>query len=297
QHPDLAPNLNLALSTSFVPGEGFDIQPGVYFNHGSHVAGIAAAADNGVGVVGVAPEAEIVAVKVLSEFTGSGSFAGVGSGIVYAALIDADIINMSLGAVIPNATGPGIAALKNFLKRAVQFAHSRGATIIVAAGNEAIDRDHDRSTLVLPADLPHVIQVSATAPDLWAGNPDADFDVLASYSNFGQSTIDFSAPGGDFDQLASPPCVIGPFIVNPCGVADFVVSASSQSWFFAAGTSMAAPHVSGVAALIIARNGGDMNPAHVEAALRQSSDDIGKPGRDDVHGHGRVNAARAVGIL
>lgn len=301
-HPDIAPNLNAALSESFIPGEDVFIGPGVYFNHGTHVAGIAAAADNGVGVVGVAPEAEIVAVKVLSEITGTGSFAGVAAGIVHAADIDADIINMSLGGVIPaeEARGSGVAALVNMMKRAVRYAYQSGATIIAAAGNDAIDRDHDANTLVLPADLPHVISVSATAPELWGLDLDTDLDVPAHYTNFGQSAIDFSAPGGDFDQAFGAglmPCVIGPFFVGQCVVGDFVISASSESWFFAAGTSMAAPHVAGVAALIIGANGGEMKPQHVEQALRQSADDLGKSGNDDFHGGGRVNAARAVGLM
>ncbi len=99
-HSDLAPNLNTDLSESFVPGEDWQVQPGFYFNHGTHVAGTIAAADNQRGVIGVAPNAEIVAVKVLSEFTGSGAFSWINAGIVYAALIDADVINMSLGATL-----------------------------------------------------------------------------------------------------------------------------------------------------------------------------------------------------
>ena len=102
-HPDLAPNLNVGLSTSFVPGETFEYIenfPGDPFSHGTHVAGTIAAADNAFGTIGVAPEAEIVMVKVLSSFTGSGTFEGVVAGIIYAANIDADIINMSLGATI-----------------------------------------------------------------------------------------------------------------------------------------------------------------------------------------------------
>jgi subtilisin family serine protease len=72
-----------------------------------------------------------------------------------------------------------------------------------------------------------------------------------------------------------------------------VFSTSNNGWAWAAGTSMAAPHASGVAALIIGENGGDMHPAQVEAALRKAADDLGKPGNDDL-GAGRVNAANAV---
>ena len=74
-HPDIVPNLMLGKSASFVPGEGVCVATGfTYFNHGTHVAGTVVAADNGVGVIGVAPHAKLIAVKVLSEFTGSGAF-------------------------------------------------------------------------------------------------------------------------------------------------------------------------------------------------------------------------------
>jgi subtilisin family serine protease len=288
EHPDIAPNLNVALSTSFVPGEGFNVRPGLFFNHGTHVAGTIAAADNGVGVIGVAPEAEIVAVKVLSEFTGSGSFASVIQGIVYAANIDADIINMSLGADIPHNT-PGAAELFVATGRATAYAYQRGVTVIAAAGNDGRDLDHDQSLKSFPAELPHVLAISATAPVGWAVDPTGSLDNLASYSNYGQSAISFAGPGGDAAFPGNQTCN-GPVLVRPCWVFDLVISAISGGWGFSAGTSMATPHVAGVAALVIGANGGDMDPAHVEAALRAGADDLGKPGNDDVYGAGRVNA-------
>lgn len=288
EHPDIAPNLNVALSTSFVPGEGFNIRPGNYFNHGTHVAGTIAAADNGFGVIGVAPEAEIVAVKVLSEFTGGGSFAGIIQGIVYAADIDADIINMSLGADVPHNT-PGAAELFVATGRATTYAHQRGVTIIAAAGNDARDLDHDKSLKSFPAELPHVLAISATAPVGWALDPATSLDNLASYSNYGQSAIAFAAPGGDASFPGNDICN-GPVRVLPCFAFDLVLSTISGGWGFSAGTSMAAPHAAGVAALIIGAHGGDLAPAHVAQALRAGADDLGKPGNDDVYGAGRVNA-------
>jgi subtilisin family serine protease len=79
-------------------------------------------------------------------------------------------------------------------------------------------------------------------------------------------------------------------LVRPCWVFDLVFSTGNGGWYWSAGTSMAAPHASGVAALIIGANGGDMKPSQVEAALRSSADDLGKPGNDDFYGAGRVNA-------
>lgn len=79
-------------------------------------------------------------------------------------------------------------------------------------------------------------------------------------------------------------------LVRPCWVFDLVFSTVSESWSWTAGTSMAAPHAAGVAALIIGANGGDMHPAQVKVALAQGAEDLGKPGNDDVYGGGRVNA-------
>ncbi|MDI1336340.1 MAG: S8 family serine peptidase [Lacunisphaera sp.] len=314
-HLDLAANVNTALCTSFVPGEPYNFT-GTGFNHGTHVAGIIAAAANGVGTVGVAPHAEIVAVKVLSAVTGSGSFGGIISGLVYAAAINADVVNMSLGAEFPrtgfiddNGTPADpsddvkvganeITALVNALSRATTYAYQNGITVIVSAGNSAIDRDHDGSYLVVPADCAHVLSISATGPVGWAHNPaGTPLDNLASYSNYGQSRISFAAPGGDFIYPGSDNSVVAG-ILRPTWVFDMVFAPSnrvgnSNRYSWAAGTSMAAPHASGVAAIIIGRSGGKMKPAAVEAALRASADDLGKPGNDDAYGAGRVNAGRA----
>jgi len=314
-HVDLAANVNTSLCASFVPGEPYNFT-GTGFNHGTHVAGIIASAANGVGTLGVAPHAEIVAVKVLSAVSGSGSFGGIISGIIYAADIDADVINMSLGAEFPrrgfiddNGTPADpsddvkvganeITALANALSRATTYAYQSGTTVIVAAGNSAIDRDHDGSYLVVPADSTHVISISATGPVGWALNTaGTPLDNLASYSNYGQSRISFAAPGGDFIYPGNGNSVVAG-ILRPTWVFDMVFAPSnrvgtSNRYSWAAGTSMAAPHASGVAALIIGRNGGAMKPSAVEAALRASADDLGKPGNDDAYGAGRVNAGRA----
>jgi subtilisin family serine protease len=298
EHVDIAPNLNTSLCASFVPGEDWNIQPGSYFNHGTHVAGIIGAAHNGAGIIGVAPEAELVAVKVLSEYTGSGSFDWLISAIVYSALIDADVINMSLGANFrksgyydprtPNDKsddvylGPGsIAELKNLISRATTFAYQMGTLVVCSAGNDAGNGDKDADWIHLPSDAVHALSTSATAPYGWIYDITTDLDVPSHFTNFGQSVIDFAAPGGDYDHPGAY-------------VYDMVLSTSSQSYYFAAGTSQAAPHVSGVAALIIGAYGGAMHPADVIDILRQSADDLGKPGKDDYYGHGRVNAYNAV---
>jgi subtilisin family serine protease len=295
-HPDLAPNLNTDLSESFVPGEDWQVQPGFYFNHGTHVAGTIAAADNEIGVIGVAPNAEIVAVKVLSEFSGSGAFSWINAGIVYAAEIGADVINMSLGATL-NKNGkfydedgnltdkiPSkyIQEVIHAQQRAINYAYRNGATIVVSAGNGYTNFDGNGSTIKLPASLNNVISVSATAPESWYENPTTDLDVPASYTDYGRSHVTVSAPGGDFD---SP---------SDFWYYDMVLSTIPGGWSWSAGTSMASPHVAGVAALIIGKNGGQMDPHAVIKQITNTADKIDGNGSSLYHGQGRVNAYRAV---
>ncbi|MDB6164137.1 MAG: peptidase and in kexin sedolisin [Xanthomonadaceae bacterium] len=320
QHPDIAANLLLSESTSFVPGEGVCHPLVNGFNHGTHVAGIIAAPDNGIGTIGVAPEAKILAVKVLSD-AGSGSFAGIIQGIVYAGDHGADVINMSLGVhggLPVNGKGANdVSELVNATKRAVAYARARNALTVVSAGNDAMDLDHASGVKIcdtdgvcyvanlrsFPAELPGALSISATAPIGWAKAPTATFlDNLASYSNYGASAIAFAGPGGDSAYPGNENCTMAG-ITRPCWVFDLVFAPggysisngqvlASYSW--AAGTSMAAPHVSGVAALIIGKHGGTLAPSEVERILRASSDDLGKPGNDAAYGGGRVDAARAV---
>jgi lantibiotic leader peptide-processing serine protease len=298
-HPDLAPNINLALSANFVPGETLQYVLPDPFSHGSHVAGTIAAAQNDFGVIGVAPDAELVLVKVLSD-AGSGAFSWVAAGIVHAANVGADIINMSLGASIPqrgffdvNGDWVGaneVAELRVLMNRVNNYASQQGVTIITSAGNSALDRDKTRDLLVLPADMPNVISISATGPIGWATDPGNIFlDNLASYSNFGRSAIDFAAPGGDFIYPTDEPCTIAG-LTRPCWVFDLVFSTGNQGWYWGAGTSMAAPHAAGIAALIISENGGSMHPAQVEAQLRQRAERLGSQGRDPAYGMGRVSS-------
>jgi len=307
-HVDLAPNINFALSANFVAGETLTYALSDPFSHGTHTAGTIAAADNGIGTIGVAPEAELVLVKVLGD-EGSGSFADVISGIVHAADVDADVISMSLGATMDKngfcdsegcVSATEVAALINAIKRATTYADQNGSIVIAAAGNEALDLDHTANLVHVPSSLPKVISVSATAPIGWATDPGNIFlDNLASYSNYGQSAIDFAAPGGDVMYPGNENCLIGG-LVRPCWVFDMVFSTGSNlnpaiaSYYWSAGTSMATPHVSGVAAIIIGKNGGTMSPSAVESALKASVDDLGKPGNDDAYGAGRVNAYNAV---
>ena len=316
-HLDLVPNLDVAASASFVSGESWCNTAGS--THGTHTMGTIGAADNGIGTIGVAPEVELIGVKVLSAITGSGSFAGIIQGIVHAADQGADVINMSLGVrggLVVNGPGANAASeLINATARATRYAEKQNALIVTSAGNDGRNLDKDSSTRVcdvdgncfnynlraFPAELPATLAISALGPEGWAyDRVNTPLDERASYTNYGQSAIDFSAPGGDSRYPGNEACTLatnaGQNVTIPCWAWDMVMSTTTPpaSYSWSAGTSMAAPHVSGVAALIIGKNGGEMAPSAVKAILRASSDDLGKPGNDDTHGSGRVNAARAV---
>ncbi|TDN36893.1 peptidase S8 and S53 subtilisin kexin sedolisin [Hymenobacter sp. UV11] len=312
-HPDLKDNI--VGSKSFVPGEPAQFV-GTGFSHGTHTAGTIAAVDNNIGVIGIAPKAKLLLVKVLGD-SGSGSFSWLIQGIVYATQQHADVINMSLGAALPhhdkyiddqgnvvNDT-KAIQELLVALSKATSYATKNGVTLIAAAGNDANNGNKDQSLVNIPADATGVISISATAPIGWALAPlTANLDRFASYSNYGTPAISFAAPGGDFAYPGNEIVVFRGVrqyvwaldMVLSTGRVTTVNGVPSGSYTWSAGTSMAAPHATGVAALIIGKNGGDMDPAKVEAALRASADDLGKPGRDPYYGYGRVNAYRAVAL-
>lgn len=135
----------------------------------------------------------------------------------------------------------------------------------------------------MPADLENVIAVSATAPNCWIVDAAPNFDLPASYTNYGKSMVALAAPGGD----------------NVCSTYDLVLSCGAggpinYSFYFSGGTSMAAPHVAGVAALIIGKAGGQMNPVAVQQQLFKTADKIDGNGLSAYYGNGRVNAYRAV---
>lgn len=317
-HNDLAGKVDMAASRSFALSgttlTPFNSDIGTFW-HGTHVAGIVAASANGIGTVGIAPEATIIGVKVLHN--GSGAFSWIINGIMYAARpvghpdggAGADIINMSIGVRGGFLRqGAGNAQLAMAVSRATMYAVQRGVTVIASAGNDAIDIDHTANRIFIPGQSTGVITVSALGPMGWATGAAFDLDRRASYTNFGQSAINLGGPGGDSalpgNAVCSKPRVGGgPAIVNFCWVFDMVMApsrgsgASTTTYSWAAGTSMSSPAVAGVAALIVGKakaEGVTLTPSQVRTALERSADDLGKPGNDDTYGAGRVNARRAV---
>jgi subtilisin family serine protease len=157
----------------FVDG---DADPDDYNFHGTHVAGTAAAvAGNGIGIAGVAPDAEVMAVRVL-DGDGIGSSEGIGAGIRYATLEGADVINMSLGG--------GSTAKDHFMSDAIDLAAANEVVVVVAAGNDSADNDVEPT---VPCTFPQANLVCIAAID--------ESGAIAGFSNRGATTVDIGAPG------------------------------------------------------------------------------------------------------
>ncbi len=312
-HADLAGRIDESASVSFVPGLHWFEDSDPTFWHATHVAGIIAANDNSFGVIGIAPEATLIGVKVLDN--GWGSFGQVIAGILYAATPraggggGADIINLSLGAVFTK-NDPMAHGLVAAMNRAVNYADRFGVLIVSAAGNNALDLDHSGNLVDVPAKSGSGIAVAATGPTGFGLDPDApqlDFSTPASYTNFGKSVILLAAPGGDNrlfgTSVGNQSCTLARapsgVVVSPCWAFDLVISTirgsstpPNFSFGFADGTSMAAPAVSAVAALIKAKNPG-ISLGDLKNSLARATDDLGKKGRDPNYGRGFINAYKA----
>ena len=236
-HPDLQANIvggynaiNPALSANDDNG------------HGTHVAGTIAGVDNTIGVLGVAPQASLLAVKVL-DAQGSGYYSDIIEGIQWS-IGKAQVINMSLG---------GTTSIQSF-HDAVKQAYNAGIVIVAAAGNSG-PKDN---TVNYPAKYPEVIAVSATDSS----------NKLPRWSSRGPE-VELAAPG-----------------------ASIYSTARGGGYTTMSGTSMASPHVAGVAALV--RAGGASGVEAIRTILRQTADDFGAAGKDNLYGFGLVDAEEAV---
>ena len=233
--------------------------------HGTHVAGtVAAAVNNGLGVIGVAFEAQIMPVKGIGG-GGSGASVALAETILYATDNGADVINASWG-------GFGESFL---ISDAVAAAHAAGVVFVAAAGNASRD-----TAGFFPASHPDAIAVAAFNHN----------DEIADFSNFGPR-IDVAAPGGG--DVAPPASNPSRSVLSLRSSASQIGSTVGGIYSRLAGTSMASPHVAGGAALVLSAHP-TFNPEQVRQALRASADDVGAPGHDLESGYGRLNVAAAV---
>lgn len=248
--------------TCFVSGYDFvnnDNDPVDDNGHGTHVAGtVAQSTNNNVGVTGVAFNACLMPIKVLDSL-GYGTYADIIDGINFATNNGANIISMSLEGSSPSQG----------LENALANAYNNGVTCVAASGNSG------QNGVAYPAAYgSYVIAVGATQYD----------KTRAPYSNYGTS-LDVVAPGGNLnlDQ-------------NNDGYADGVLqqtfSGSSWGYYFYQGTSMATPHVSGVAALLCST--GVTSPDDIRNTIQSTAVDLGSSGWDIYYGYGLVNAYDAL---
>jgi lantibiotic leader peptide-processing serine protease len=313
-HPDLAANVDFADSASCVGGVP-DQNPAAWMDdngHGTHTAGTIAADDNGIGVVGVAPDVKIAGIKTA---TAEGFFypEAVVCAFMWAADHGIDVTNNSYFAdpwLFNCKNDPGQRAIWKAEQRAIRYAMQQGVTVVAAQGNENIDlskqnvdtispddgtpetRDVRNSCVVIPVEIPGVIGVTADGYNL----------QKAYYSTYGVGVADLTAPGGDRR-----------FQIPPTGNGRVLSTYLGGGYAYLQGTSMASPHVAGAAALAISAHG-TMSPGALQALLTNTADPLDCPpnpfnpgppfdflaiceggaGYNGFYGHGQVNALNVV---
>jgi subtilisin family serine protease len=332
-HPDIAANYDRRLSRDFTGARRAGVDP---IGHGTHVAGIVGAPVNGIGIAGVAPGVDLVSLRV-GDDAGYFFVQPTVDALTYAADNGIDVVNMSYYVdpwLYNCAANPADSpqeqqdqrTILEATQRALDYARERGVTLVAALGNERADLDHSRqdaSSPDFPGGRAHPREVDSTCKDMPAEGEGvlgvsavALGGTRASYSDYGVAQNDFAAPGGDSTR---PPGtrVLGPVPARTVqrGSRDAVRSCARGRCAYYAyieGTSMAAPHVAGVAALIVARYGAP-DPVHggltlpaarVEEILTATARHhacpspsrgcTGTPERNSFYGRGLVDA-RAVG--
>lgn len=256
-HPDLS--ANYLLGYDFV---NKDWDPKDDNGHGTHVAGIIAAVDDGpnyggFSVIGVAPQVSLYIAKAL-DANGVGSTSNLVAALDAAARYGVDVVNMSLGSPFSSKT----------LQSACDRAYRAGVLLVAAAGNEALP------ILDAPARYSSVVSVGA----INAANQRATFSNYSKY-------LELCAPG--VDVLSTLPT----YTVTLNGA----LYGYQMNYDYLSGTSMACPHVTGAAALVLAAYPTWTN-AQVRQQLVATATDLGAPGRDNYYGYGLVDAAAAVGL-
>ncbi|PVX23189.1 MAG: hypothetical protein CW691_11345, partial [Candidatus Bathyarchaeum sp.] len=253
-----------------------DAHPNDNNGHGTHVTGtIAQSTDNGLGVAGVSPNIVVMPIKVLN-YKGDGTDIAVAEAIYYAANNGADIISLSLGGGDYSST----------LEAAVAYAYNMGVVVIAASGNDGA------GTVDYPAAYDsYVIAVGATRYD----------ETLSYYSNYG-SSLDVVAPGGDvtvdqngddYNDGILQQTFNSYYVETSPPYTEHKADPTDWEYWFYQGTSMATPHVSGVAALLLSQDP-TLTPDQVRSVLQETAEDLGTIGRDNIYGYGLIDAKAAV---
>jgi lantibiotic leader peptide-processing serine protease len=332
-HPDLAPNVDFGSSVSCIGGVP-NTSPAAWFDdngHGTHTAGTIAAAKNGIGIVGVAPNVKIAGIK-------AGNAAGfffpeaVVCAFMWAGTHKLQVTNNSYFAdpyQFNCANDPTQRAIWKAEQRAIMYAIQRGVTVVAAMANNADDLAHPTQDATSPDDTVPVLREITNACRILPVEVSGVIGVTANgnlglksfYSNYGVGTAQVIAPGGDsiLQRTAAAPNgrVLSTWPASLFGSCfRKVVDPSGATYCYEQGTSMASPHVAGVAALIIST--GITSPGAVAAQINNTADatpcptdlsiysffpavDNGAPqtcqggfGYNGFNGHGQVNALSAV---
>ena len=336
-HPDLAANVDDANSANCVSGA--PVQGKVAANddhgHGTHTAGTIAAALNGIGIVGVAPNVKIAGIKTGNA---DGFFfpEAVICAFVWAGTHGFDVTNNSYFAdpwLFNCRNDPEQRAIWEAERRAIKFAMGNGVAVVASAGNQADDLAHPTQDVTSPDDTTPVTRaitnacavVPAEVPGVITVAADGNLELKSFYSSYGIGVVDLTAPGGDsiLQHTAAAPNgrVLSTWpaslLTVTCLPARRLVDASGATYCYQQGTSMASPHVVGVAALIVSQFG-HMAPAALRTMLINSADALpcppdtsiydffpavdngapqectGGPAYNSFNGHGQVNALAAI---
>jgi subtilisin family serine protease len=335
-HPDLAPNVDFADSVSCVGGVA-NQAPSAWADdngHGTHTAGTIAAAKNTIGIVGVAPRVKIAGIKA-GDAAGFFFPEAVVCSFMWAGTHGIDVTNNSYFAdpwLFNCKNDPDQRAIWIAEKRAISFAQQNGTVVVSAEGNQSDDLAHptqdatspDDTTpverrvtnacVVIPVEIPGVIGVTAN------GNR----QLKAYYSSYGVGSADVIAPGGDRRFQVTPAAANGRVLSTwPAALAadcpaSLTVVDGAARYCYLQGTSMASPHVAGVAALVLSQFS-NLSDRAVESRIEQTADPMacpdtslpmyvnfpavdngapqqcqGGPGYNGFNGHGQVNALSAI---
>jgi subtilisin family serine protease len=335
-HPDLAANVDSANSVNCV--SGVPVPGAVAANddngHGTHTAGTIAAAANGIGIVGVAPNVKIAGIKAGNA---DGFFfpEAVVCAFIWAGSHHFQVTNNSYFAdpwLFNCRNDAGQRAIWTAERRAIQYAISKGVVVVAAEGNESDDLAHPTQDITSPDDTTPVTRditnacavVPVEVPGVIGVNANGNLQLKSFYSSYGVGSTDVIAPGGDsiLQRTAASPNgrVLSTWpaslLTVTCLPARRVVDASGATYCYQQGTSMASPHAVGVVALIMST--GVTSPGAVTAKLQNTADKIACPTDMSIYapfpsvsngapqvcdgdldynsfnGHGQINALNAV---